>query len=189
MTATLILTIVCTIGLMAAGMSLFAYTRTRGRAYRLRRVQATTHQLKPASQANLPPSLQHLTQLTQNCLNELNVLDLYNEQIAVLAQSVDHERKRPLWHRLEGANYDYAVAKAAIAIREWISHFETLAAEEREIVLRLGIESHDLHALLATDLDAENQYPENHRNEVAAARLHLSQALHSLSSYTPAAYR
>lgn len=189
MSAALILTILCTIGLMAAGMSLFAYTRTRGRAYRLRRIQATTHQLKPASQANLTPALQHLAHLTQNCLNELNVLSLYHEQVAVLAQSVDEPRRRPLWNRLEGANYDYAVAQAATAIREWISHFDSLDLGGREIALQLGIQKTALCALLATDLDSENQHPDSHRDELAAAKVHLAQALQHLSSYAPAAYR
>jgi len=174
---------------MAAGMSLFAYTRTRGRAYRLRRVQATTRQLKPASQANLTPALQRLAQLSQSCLNELHVLNLYGEQVAALAESVDGPRRRPLSHRLEGANYDYAVAQAAAAIHGWISHYESLEVGEHEILLQLGIDQRALLALLATDLEAEHQHPDNHRREVAGAREELERAVQGLASFSPAAYR
>ncbi len=192
----LVFTIAAAVGLLAAGMALFAFARTRGRASRLRRLAAARGgDQRALPSASLSHGLSDMLARTRALRIELDAITLYARQFAGVGDAVElpHEtdpsRRRPLWHRLEGASFDYAVARAADTLRDWLARHDALEHSERALLRELELDAATLRALHERDLYDEDQDPAALLGELTRASALLERYELALATYGPQPYR
>jgi hypothetical protein len=190
----LALAIVAAISLLAAGMGLFTYALRRGPASRLRYLRAArASETRALPNADIPPDLSDIMNRSRELRIELDAIARYGEQIATIERAIQiaSVRRRTLWNRLQGARYDYALARAGDELRAWLAAYEALTPAAQQILQTLDLSATAIHALLERELELEleDQQPERFAAELTRAQVALRRFEHELACYHPHAYR
>ncbi|MCB9756377.1 MAG: hypothetical protein H6713_41185 [Myxococcales bacterium] len=191
----LVITIAAAVGLLAAGMALFAFARTRGARAPAAAAGRERRLARALASATLSHGLSDILARPRALKIELEAIALYARQFAGVGDAVElpdaraRGRRRPLWHRLEGASFDYAVARAGDGLREWLARHDALEPLERAVLERLNLDAAPIRELLRRDLQREDQDPAALTPALSRVRATLERFELELRSYSPQAYR
>lgn len=159
--------LVITFGVLFGGMGLFVWARERQRARRVHRLREAKGSMAALPTSGTDPEVfevlldaRELRLVLQAALEHGEQVELLDEQLTQPAREI---RRRPLWLRLEDANYAYNLEYARDATVAWLAHLDGLEDRVRGEVARRGLELDTLHAL------AETQLAEVQRSEAQLA--------------------
>lgn len=133
-----------TFAVLLGGMGLFALARERQRSrrvQRLREAKGSGLALPPAGMdrdvAEFVADARELRLVLEAALQHGEQVDLLDAQLTHPARAL---RRRPLWLRLEDANYAYDLDHARAAAAGWLAHVEGLDDATRGELARRGLD-------------------------------------------------